>query len=76
LVSFGQSFALLATTQLAARLPVTRVNFSQEWHRPILSMQATYAAAWRVNVDFTTAQLKDALKSLTVLDLGKGTSRE
>ena len=25
-----------------------------------------------VNVDFTTAQLNDVLKSLTVLDLGKG----
>ncbi len=53
------------------RLPVTRVVLYKngvgyfEHSGPVRDSQD-------VNVDFTTAQLNDVLKSLTVLDLGKG----
>ncbi len=55
----------------AARLPVTRVVLYKNG-------VGYFEHAGRVrdnqdvNVDFTTAQLNDVLKSLTVLDLGKG----
>ena len=72
-VAFGQSSSGSSSTsgEDAARLPVTRVvlykngvgYFEHSGH--VRDNQD-------VNIDFTTAQLNDVLKSLTVLDLGKG----
>src|ERR1035437_2623120 len=69
--SLGQSSTPAALPESAARLPVTRVilykngvgDFEHAGH---------VRGSQDVNVDFTTAQLNDVLKSLTVLDLGKG----
>ena len=71
-VSSAQSSILaVGNGEPSARLPVTRVilykngvgYFEHSGH--VRDNQD-------VNVDFTTAQLNDVLKSLTVLDLGKG----
>ncbi len=71
-VSSGQSSSVTPhPADAAARLPVTRVIRDKngggyfEHAGPVRGSQD-------VNVDFTTAQLNDVLKSLTVLDLGKG----
>jgi hypothetical protein len=70
-MSSGQSSSSAAAADSAARLPVTRVILYKNG-------VGYFEHAGRVrdnqdvNVDFTTAQLNDVLKSLTVLDLGKG----
>ncbi len=70
-VASGQSSTASGNSDPAARLPVTRVILYKngvgyfEHAGPVRGSQD-------VNVDFTTAQLNDVLKSLTVLDLGKG----
>ena len=71
-VSFGQaSIAAAGTADLAARLPVTRVILYKNGVG-YFEHSGAVRGSQDVNVDFTTAQLNDVLKSLTVLDLGKG----
>jgi hypothetical protein len=55
----------------AARLPVTRVILYKNGVG-YFEHAGSVRGSQDVNVDFTTAQLNDVLKSLTVLDLGKG----
>ncbi len=55
----------------AARLPVTRVVLYKNGVG-YFEHAGQVRDSQDVNVDFTTAQLNDVLKSLTVLDLGKG----
>src|ERR1700721_195281 len=55
----------------AARLPLTRVLLYKNGVR-YFEPAGHVRGRQDVNVDFTTAQLNDVLKSLTVLDLGKG----
>src|SRR5579871_288366 len=55
----------------AARLPVTRVILYKNGVG-YFEHAGEVRGSQDVNVDFTTAQLNDVLKSLTVLDLGKG----
>src|SRR5579872_7028470 len=55
----------------AARLPVTRVILYKNGVG-YFEHSGHVRGSQDVNVDFTTAQLNDVLKSLTVLDLGKG----
>jgi hypothetical protein len=55
----------------AARLPVTRVILYKNGVG-YFEHAGHVRGSQDVNVDFTTAQLNDVLKSLTVLDLGKG----
>src|SRR6202451_614428 len=55
----------------AARLPVTRVILYKNGVG-YFEHAGQVRDSQDVNVDFTTAQLNDVLKSLTVLDLGKG----
>ena len=55
----------------AARLPVTRVILYKNGVG-YFEHAGHIRGSQDVNVDFTTAQLNDVLKSLTVLDLGKG----
>jgi hypothetical protein len=55
----------------AARLPVTRVILYKNGVG-YFEHAGQVRGSQDVNVDFTTAQLNDVLKSLTVLDLGKG----
>jgi hypothetical protein len=55
----------------AARLPVTRVVLYKNGVG-YFEHSGHVRDSQDVNVDFTTAQLNDVLKSLTVLDLGKG----
>src|SRR5579863_8581152 len=55
----------------AARLPVTRVILYKNGVG-YFEHAGHVRDSQDVNVDFTTAQLNDVLKSLTVLDLGKG----
>src|SRR5580693_506969 len=55
----------------AARLPVTRVILYKNGVG-YFEHAGHVRGNQDVNVDFTTAQLNDVLKSLTVLDLGKG----
>jgi hypothetical protein len=55
----------------AARLPVTRVILYKNGVG-YFEHSGHVSGSQDVNVDFTTAQLNDVLKSLTVLDLGKG----
>jgi hypothetical protein len=71
-ISFGQS-SILTTggTDPAARLPVTRVILYKNGVG-YFEHSGHVRGSQDVNVDFTTAQLNDVLKSLTVLDLGKG----
>jgi hypothetical protein len=54
-----------------ARLPVTRVILYKNGVG-YFEHAGSVRDSQDVNVDFTTAQLNDVLKSLTVLDLGKG----
>ena len=54
-----------------ARLPVTRVILYKNGVG-YFEHAGHVRDSQNVNVDFTTAQLNDVLKSLTVLDLGKG----
>jgi hypothetical protein len=68
-VSSGQSSASPADP--AARLPVTRVILYKNGVG-YFEHAGHVRGSQDVNVDFTTAQLNDVLKSLTVLDLGKG----
>lgn len=58
-------------TDSAARLPVTRVILYKNGVG-YFEHSGHVRGNQDVNVDFTTAQLNDVLKSLTVLDLGKG----
>jgi hypothetical protein len=55
----------------AARLPVTRVILYKNGVG-YFEHAGHVRGSQDVNVEFTTAQLNDVLKSLTVLDLGKG----
>ncbi len=68
--SFGQSSAPAGSSE-AARLPVTRVVLYKNGVG-YFEHAGHVRDSQDVNVDFTTAQLNDVLKSLTVLDLGKG----
>jgi hypothetical protein len=65
----GQSLSSAADS--AARLPVTRVILYKNGVG-YFEHAGQVRDSQDVNVDFTTAQLNDVLKSLTVLDLGKG----
>jgi len=70
--SFGQASILTTgATDTAARLPVTRVILYKNGVG-YFEHSGQVRGSQDVNVDFTTAQLNDVLKSLTVLDLGKG----
>jgi hypothetical protein len=68
--SSGQSSSS-AAAESAARLPVTRVILYKNGVG-YFEHAGRVRDSQDVNVDFTTAQLNDVLKSLTVLDLGKG----
>jgi hypothetical protein len=67
--SAGQSSSVAADS--AGRLPVTRVILYKNGVG-YFEHAGQVRGSQDVNVDFTTAQLNDVLKSLTVLDLGKG----
>jgi hypothetical protein len=69
--SLGQSSTPAALPESAARLPVTRVILYKDGVG-YFEHAGHVRGSQDVNVDFTTAQLNDVLKSLTVLDLGKG----
>jgi hypothetical protein len=60
-----------SSPESAARLPVTRVILYKNGVG-YFEHAGHVRGSQDVNVDFTTAQLNDVLKSLTVLDLGKG----
>jgi len=70
---FGQVGSAASPPKLesAARLPVTRVILYKNGVG-YFEHAGRIRGKQNVNVDFTTAQLNDVLKSLTVLDLGKG----
>ncbi|HYM77999.1 MAG TPA: DUF4139 domain-containing protein [Candidatus Dormibacteraeota bacterium] len=70
-ISFGQASILTTGAGDAARLPVTRVILYKNGVG-YFEHSGHVRGSQDVNVDFTTAQLNDVLKSLTVLDLGKG----
>jgi hypothetical protein len=72
-VSSGQSSPAVSanSADAAARLPVTRVILYKNGVG-YFEHAGHVRGSQDVNVDFTTAQLNDVLKSLTVLDLGKG----
>jgi hypothetical protein len=71
-VSSGQSSTSPASSaDSAARLPVTRVILYKNGVG-YFEHAGHVRGSQDVNIDFTTAQLNDVLKSLTVLDLGKG----
>jgi hypothetical protein len=71
-VSSGQSSTPSSpSADPAARLPVTRVILYKNGVGYFEHAGHVHGSQ-DVNVDFTTAQLNDVLKSLTVLDLGKG----
>jgi hypothetical protein len=70
-VSSGQSPTPASSPDSAARLPVTRVILYKNGVG-YFEHAGHVRGSQDVNVDFTTAQLNDVLKSLTVLDLGKG----
>src|ERR1700732_3370261 len=59
------------STTLAARLPVTRIILYKNGVG-YFEHSGHIRGSRDVNIDFTTSQLNDVLKSLTVLDLGKG----
>jgi archaellum component FlaC len=69
-VSLSQS-SNSAVSAESARLPVTRVILYKNGVG-YFEHAGKVRDSQDVNVDFTTAQLNDVLKSLTVLDLGKG----
>jgi archaellum component FlaC len=69
--SFGQSSNSAVAADSGARLPVTRVILYKNGVG-YFEHAGRVRDSQDVNVDFTTAQLNDVLKSLTVLDLGKG----
>jgi hypothetical protein len=69
--SFGESSTPSDAADSAARLPVTRVILYKNGVG-YFEHAGQVRGSQDVNVDFTTAQLNDVLKSLTVLDLGKG----
>jgi len=69
--SLGQSSTPGPSADLAARLPVTHVILYKNGVGYFEHAGRVHGSQ-DVNVDFTTAQLNDVLKSLTVLDLGKG----
>src|ERR1700727_837607 len=60
-----------AADDSAARLPVTRVILYKNGVG-YFEHAGRLRGSQEVNVDFTTAQLNDVLKSVSVLDLGKG----
>lgn len=69
---FGQASILTTGTgDAAVRLPVTRVILYKNGVG-YFEHSGQVRGSQDVHVDFTTAQLNDVLKSLTVLDLGKG----
>jgi hypothetical protein len=69
---YGQSASPSASlSDAVARLPVTRVILYKNGVGYFEHAGHVHGNQ-EVNVDFTTAQLNDVLKSLTVLDLGKG----
>jgi len=71
-ISWGWLFAQTSqSSDPAARLPVTRVILYKNGVG-YFEHSGHVRGSQDVNVDFTTAQLNDVLKSLTVLDLGKG----
>jgi len=71
-VSYGQASILTTGTgDSATRLPVSRVILYKNGVG-YFEHSGLVRGSQDVNVDFTTAQLNDVLKSLTVLDLGKG----
>jgi hypothetical protein len=59
------------SSESTTRLPVTRVILYKNGVA-YFEHSGHVRDSQQVNVDFTTAQLNDVLKSLTVLDLGKG----
>jgi hypothetical protein len=67
----GSGSAPSSTALESARLPVTRVILYKNGVG-YFEHAGRVRDSQDVNVDFTTAQLNDVLKSLTVLDLGKG----
>jgi len=67
----GQAPNPATAADSAARLPVTRVILYKNGVG-YFEHAGQVRGSQDVNVDFTTAQLNDVLKSLTVLDLGKG----
>ena len=69
--SAGQDSDSASAAGSAARLPVTRVILYKNGVG-YFEHAGQVRGSQDVNVDFTTAQLNDVLKSLTVLDLGKG----
>ena len=69
--SSGQGSDSATAAGSAARLPVTRVILYKNGVG-YFEHAGQVRGSQDVNVDFTTAQLNDVLKSLTVLDLGKG----
>ena len=71
-ISVAQSSVPIATSaDSAARLPVSRVILYKNGVG-YFEHAGRVRGSQDVNIDFTTAQLNDVLKSLTVLDLGKG----
>ena len=66
----GQSSSSSTAADSATRLPVTRVILYKNGVG-YFEHAGRVRDSEDVNVDFTTAQLNDVLKSLTVLDLGK-----
>jgi len=69
---YGQAAILTGSpNDSTARLPVTRVILYKNGVG-YFEHSGHVRGNQDVNVDFTTAQLNDVLKSLTVLDLGKG----
>ena len=69
--SSAQSSGPANAAEPAARLPVTRVVLYKNGVG-YFEHAGHVRDSQDVHVDFTTAQLNDVLKSLTVLDLGKG----
>jgi hypothetical protein len=74
--AFGQS-SLKSTVSVAdrseeaTRLPVRRVVLFKNGVGYFEHL-GSVSGAQNVSIDFTTSQLNDVLKSLTVIDLGKG----
>lgn len=67
----SQLSSLAGGADSSERLPVTRVVLYKNGVG-YFEHAGHVRGSQEVNVDFTTAQLNDVLKSLTVLDLGKG----